>query len=61
LQNQGDGQTYSLTGEIAAIKPGEHIRITGKKSKNSGAVAHVFVVEKLSKDYGSCKVQPAAP
>ncbi len=61
LQNRGDGQTYALSGEVAAIKPGEHVRVSGKKAKKSSGVTQQFVVEGLSKDYGACKVQPAAP
>lgn len=59
LQNRGDGQTYALTGEVAAIKPGDRVRVSGKKAKKNGDAAQHFVVEKLSKDYGACKVQPA--
>ena len=59
LQNHGDGQTYSLSGDIAAIKPGEHIRVSGKKAKTSTGSARQFVVESLSKDYGACIVEAA--
>jgi hypothetical protein len=59
LQNRGDGQTYSLSGEIAAIKPGERVRVKGKKVKNSSGATQHFVVENLSKDYGACSVQAA--
>jgi len=61
LQNQGDQQTYALTGEVAAIKPGERIRVSGKKQKNSASATQQFLVEKLAKDYGSCTSAPAAP
>jgi len=60
LQNKGDGQTYALVGETAAIKPGDRVRVSGKKEKKSSGDAQRFVVEKLTKDYGACKVETAA-
>src|SRR5579862_5096432 len=33
LQNRGDQQTYALVGDTAGIKPGERVRISGKKEK----------------------------
>jgi len=61
LQSQGDLQTYALIGEVAAIKPGERVRVSGKKQKNSASATQRFLVEKLAKDYGSCTSAPAAP
>ena len=61
LQNKGDGQTYALSGDIAAIKPGEHVRVSGKKAKAGSSATPQFIVENLSKDYGACKEQPATP
>lgn len=61
LQNKGDGQIYALAGEVAAIKPGDRVRVAGKKQKKNGGGAQLFLVEKISKDYGVCKVQSAAP
>jgi hypothetical protein len=60
LQNKGDGQTYALQGEVAAIKPGEQVRVSGKPEKKTAGASPQFIVEKLNKDYGSCKVVPAA-
>jgi len=59
--NEGDGQTYVLTGQVADIKPGDRVRVSGKKQKVSGSGARQFVVEKLTRDYGVCEVQPSAP
>ena len=60
LANEGDGRTYELTGESAAVTPGDRVRVSGKKSK--GDTNHrQFVVTKLSKDYGACKVASATP
>ncbi len=61
LENQGDGQTYALVGLVAAIKPGERVRVSGKKEKKKGSATQQFLVEKLSRDYGPCALASAAP
>jgi len=54
LQNEGDRQTYMLIGDIANIKTGDRIRISGKKNKKDASGKRDFHVEKLTKDYGPC-------
>jgi hypothetical protein len=61
LQNEGDQQTYALLGDTAAIKSGDRIRVSGKKRKQYPSGNREFLVEKLAKVYGPCKVQPATP
>jgi len=61
LQNRGDQQTYSLLGETAGIKPGDRVRVSGKKEKKNSGAPRQFLVEKLNKDYGSCTAAPASP
>jgi hypothetical protein len=61
LQNEGDQQTYTLLGDTADIKPGDRIHVTGKKRKQYPSGNREFLVEKLAKVYGPCKVQPAIP
>jgi hypothetical protein len=61
LQSSGNQQTYALVGEVAGIKSGDRVRVSGKKAKNAGGGAQQFVVEKLTGDYGACKVQSPAP
>ena len=58
LQNEGDRQMYQLLGMTADVKPGNRVRVTGKRKKApSGAAGNTsFLVEKLSKDYGACEV-----
>lgn len=53
LQSQSDRKTYVLVGEIAGIKPGERVSVSGKKEKGSG-IPQQFLVEKLTRDYGAC-------
>lgn len=61
LQNQGDQKTYHLIGEVADIKPGDRVRVSGKKEKESSGTPQEFIVEKLAKDYGACTQALAAP
>jgi hypothetical protein len=36
VENEGDGQKYSLVGAVDAIKPGERIRVSEKRLKTAG-------------------------
>ena len=54
-------KTYALDGDAATIKPGDRVKLHGsrvKKTKDQSG-SQVFKVEKLSKDYGPCKVSGA--
>ena len=59
LQSHGDRQTYAIVGEISAIKPGDRVRVSGKKSKQKGVGPRQFLVEKLDKDFGACQIEHA--
>ena len=61
LQNEGDQQTYMLIGDVANIKADTRVRVSGKKKKKDAGGKRDFLVEKLAKDYGSCKVLPGTP
>jgi hypothetical protein len=53
---------YALEGHAAAIKVGDRVKLHGsklKKAKDSTS-DQVFVVEKLSRDYGPCPATVAA-
>jgi hypothetical protein len=60
-----DNKTYSLEGDAASIKAGDMIKFHGSKVKKTKDTTgdQVFQVQKLTKDYGPCKVvaQPASP
>jgi hypothetical protein len=60
LLNEGDRQTYDLIGDTAAIKVGERIKVSGKRKKDTSGKRY-FLVGKLSKSYGTCKVPLTAP
>jgi hypothetical protein len=58
LTTESDKRTYSLTGDVAGIKPGNRVRVSGKKAKEKSSATPQFLVEKVSKDFGACSVAP---
>jgi len=58
-----DSKIYALEGNASTIKVGDRLKLHGSKLKNTkdSTGDQVFVVEKLSKDYGLCPVVVAAP
>jgi hypothetical protein len=60
LQRYGDQRTYALIGVVSALKPGDRVRLSGKK-KMAAVGSQPFFVEKWSKDFGACRVEPATP
>jgi hypothetical protein len=60
LLNQGDQKTYLLAEDFASIKPGEMVRVSGKKGKKAGGAERQFFVQKLNKDFGPCTVAAGA-
>jgi len=61
LTNEGDSQTYLLSGDTTTIKVGERIKITGKKQKKNASGPRPLLVTSLKKDYGACKIPPLTP
>ena len=57
LRREGDQQIYMLVGDIGDIKAGNRIHVSGKK-KIDDAGKPSFLVERVVKDYGPCKVVP---
>ena len=55
VQNEGDKKSYTLLGDTDGIKAGNRIHVSGKKRKDANGKPH-FLVGKLVKDYGACKV-----
>ena len=62
VTTEGDKpKTYRLDGDTASVKPGDLVRFHGdkvKKAKDSTG-DQVFRVQKISREYGACKVAPA--
>jgi hypothetical protein len=62
LETASDKKTYSLVGKTADVKPGDLVKMHGTKEKrHKGNTGNQdFLVEKVTKDYGPCKVMTAA-
>jgi len=58
MKNKGDQQTYSLIGAVAAIKPGDRVRVSGKPVRKPSGPTPQFLVDNVSKDYGACPATP---
>ena len=54
LVSEGDKQSYSLVGDLAGVTPGDRVRVSGKRKKQG--TSQTFLVEKVSRDFGACKV-----
>lgn len=54
IRTQNGAEVYQLSGATAEIKPGDLVRLKGKrKSAKSGDVP-MFIVSGVAKDYGAC-------
>ena len=60
LTTEPDKQSYTLMGDVARIKAGERVRVSGKKGKDKSSATPKFLVEKVSRDFGPCEVAAAA-
>lgn len=54
LVSEGDQTSLLLAGDTNGITPGDRIKVQGKK--NGPAGNRRFVVDKVKKDFGACKV-----
>src|ERR1039458_5581913 len=57
-----DAKVYTLKGDAASIKVGDSVKFNGskvKKTKGDSTGDQVFLVQKLSKDYGPCPANVA--
>jgi hypothetical protein len=63
VQTQDDMKTYALAGDTANIKVGDLVRFHGTKAKKvKGSTGdQTFTVEKISRDYGPCKLNSGQP
>ena len=61
VQNESDKKTYSLLGVPSNVKVGDIVKVHGNKEKKEkgSAASQEFKVEKMSRDYGPCKLSPA--
>ncbi len=52
-----EGKVYTLEGNLADVKEGDRLRLHGsraKKVRGDSNADHVFIVEKINKNYGPC-------
>lgn len=51
-----DKQIYALSGNTTGIKPGDRMRLQGKKVKSNGAdKTLVWEAKAVTKDFGACQ------
>ena len=56
LTNEKDTQIYALLGDTTGVKPGDRIKLQGKKVKAKGPdKALVWKATKVTKDFGVCQ------
>lgn len=58
LVNDKDKEAYTLVAGSTDLKPGERVKLTGKKTQDKSG-NRTFQVQKLAKDYGPCKTEAA--
>jgi len=58
LLRQGHKHPYALVGDLADIKFGDRIRVSGREEKEDAGGARQFLVEKVTKDLGACAARP---
>jgi hypothetical protein len=57
VEDSGNQKIYTVTGVTTGVKVGDVVRLHGnKEKKKKGDPDQGFVIEKISKDYGACKV-----
>lgn len=57
VTEEGSNRTYVLAGNTVGLKPGDRMKLHGRKAKSNGPdKALVWDTEKVTKDYGACKV-----
>jgi hypothetical protein len=57
LTEEGNNRTYLLSGNTVGLTPGDRMKLHGRKAKSNGPdKTLVWDTEKVSKDYGVCKV-----
>jgi len=61
VRNESDMETYTLTGASASTRVGDRVRLHGSKDKKpkDSTADRTFVVEKMTRDYGPCKLAVA--
>jgi hypothetical protein len=61
VQQEDNSKPLSLVGDAPGLKVGELVKLHGTKQKKQEGVNQAFVVEKVTKDYGPCRMPSATP
>jgi len=54
LVNEKDNHAFALTGNVPDLKPGERLRLKGKKLKGKEGKL-TFRIKSVDHNYGACK------
>jgi hypothetical protein len=54
LIDEKDKQIYTLSGDTTDIKPGDRMKLQGKKVKPKDPETLVWEAKKVTNDYGAC-------
>jgi hypothetical protein len=57
IEDENDHQVFTLTGDTADLKIGDRLRLIGKKKKKDPSGNRAFVVSKLKRNFGPCRVE----
>jgi hypothetical protein len=55
LTDEKNKQIYTLSGDTAGIKPGDRMKLQGKKVKPKGPKTRVWETKDVAKDFGTCQ------
>jgi hypothetical protein len=54
LRQKNDNQTWVLLGDTASLKPGQHVRVSGKRHGKNDSGTRNFIVDKVKKNLRPC-------
>jgi hypothetical protein len=56
ITDEKDKRVYALSGNTVGIKPGDRVKLHGKKAKPNGAdTSLLWLTERVDKDFGVCR------
>ena len=56
IADEKDNQVYKIVGNTLGVKPGDRVKLHGKKKKSNGAdKTLVWETENVTKDFGACR------
>lgn len=56
VSDEKDHRTYALSGDVTDIKPGNRVKLEGKRAKSTGAQKPLeWEIKKVSQNFGACQ------